>query len=200
MDPKNTNITKVLEKRNPIDFVYLGTILLLLIITLITFFYSTNFIIQNVNKIFYPGEGGNSQALDMTRYSLVEKKLNLPVNTVSTDTTINTQAEKQVTPNNPATTPMLDKKSITLNILNSTKKVGVASVLAKALESAGFSKATTGNETKVYTQTTILIKDSKKDFTPLVEDVVKKSYPNAITATNPESSKFDVVIIISNNT
>src|ERR1035437_4366507 len=133
MDPKEKP-TEELKKIKPADFIYLGVISLFLIIIIILFFYSTNFIASNVNKIFSSNEQKNDQALDAARYSLVEKKLNLPVN-IAGNTAINTPTGQPVTQNVGTTTintavavkPALDKKSITINILNNTNKTGVAS-------------------------------------------------------------------------
>ncbi|MFZ2205077.1 MAG: hypothetical protein WAV23_00600 [Minisyncoccia bacterium] len=80
MDPKDTNITKISRKIERIDLIYLGVIFLFLVITVVLFFYSTGFIVKNVNKIFTESKGEDVQGLDITRYLLVEKKLNLPVN------------------------------------------------------------------------------------------------------------------------
>ena len=205
MDPKDTNIVKALKKIKTIDIVYLIVIFLFTTTTIVILLYSTNYIKENINKIFLQNEEVKSQVLDITNYLLVEKKLNLPVNIINDNPVLNVNnTETQITQNNIPTTenkettkPVLDKKSITIIILNTTNKKGVASILAKALENDGFSKATTGNETKAYASTTILIKDSKKDYTSSIEKIVKKSYPKVVTETNPENSDFDVTIIIS---
>ena len=133
------------------------------------------------------------------------KKLNLPLNTQKEDTPENTNTlivepvippvEDTIIPT-PAPIVELDKKSITINILNSTAKKGVASTLAKTLEDAGFSKAETGNEKKSYDLTTIIVSDAKKEYAPLVLEVVSKSYPKAVTETATGETKFDVMIII----
>ncbi len=41
-----------------------------------------------------------------------------------------------------------------------------------------------------------MIKDSKKDYTKAIEEVVKKNHPKATTKVNPEKSGFDVIIIV----
>ena len=68
--------------------------------------------------------------------------------------------------------------------------------MSTELENAGFSKGTTGDSKNIYPITTIMIKDTKKDYAPLIETVVKKLHPKATTKVNPESSKFDVIIIV----
>ncbi len=203
MNPKDTLQSKELKKMKPGDFIYLGVILLFFIITAILFFFSTNFIVENINKIFKPVETTTTESLNMVNYLIVEKKLNLPINKPRDNQFTNIPTEIPITPTIiippiETVTPIittLDKKSISINILNGSKKAGVASSLSNNLENAGFSKASTGDNPTVYPVTTILIKDSKKEYTSSIQTVVKKSYPKAITKINPETSNFDVVII-----
>jgi hypothetical protein len=203
MNQKDTSQSKELKKMKSGDFIYLGVIVLFFIITAILFFFSTNFIVNNINKIFQPQKITTTESLNMINYLIVEKKLDLPINMPRDNKIIDIPAEIPIVPNiiiSPIETAtpakiVLDKKSININILNGSKKAGVASVLSKNLENAGFSKATTGDNPTVYPITTILIKDSKKEYTASIQTVIKKSYPNAITKINPETSNFDAVII-----
>lgn len=98
MDPKDINPTKLLKKIEATDFIYWGIILLFVAITASVFFYSTNFILSNANKIFSLNEKTDIKALDLTRYLLVEKKLNLPINS----------PEGQANPTAPIVTPTVD--------------------------------------------------------------------------------------------
>ncbi len=197
MDIKDTLQFIESKKMKRADFVYLGVILLFLIITIFLFFLSTSFIINNVNKIFLQNEDGLVQSLDKDKYLLIEKRLNLPKNIPGENPIV-----IPVTPD--ITTPQIeevlvfDKKSVIINILNSTKKAGAASLLSKKLESDGFSKASTGDSTEVYETTTIFIKNSKKEFLTDVQNIVKKIYPAVITELAGEDSDFDVTIIIGN--
>lgn len=204
MSPKETEDTKKFE---PINLVYIGVLLLFFAIITIAFFYSTNFVVNNVNKIFLSDTERNIQALDISRYSLVEKKLNLPVNIPEENTTPETPVTEQaieegvIIPENSlaveevvATT--IDKESILINILNGAKKAGVAGAMSKNMADAGFTNITTGDSKILYPLTTIFIKEASKDYTAPIEEVVKASYSKATTKTNPESSKFDVVIIV----
>lgn len=80
----------MLKKMETTDFIYLGVIFLFFVITVTVFFYSTGFIVQNVNKIFIQNKGEDVQGLDLARYLLVQKKLSLPVNVVDTNTVTGT--------------------------------------------------------------------------------------------------------------
>lgn len=200
METQNNNFLKILKKIKSSDFIYLCIIFLFFIIVFILFIYSTNFFINNINKIFSPGNVESSQTLNIKNYKIIESKLNLPINIPSTTATPTLNENTPATNNTSTTitpkTTELNKKLISINILNSTTIKGIASVLAKTLETAGFASATTGNEKKVYATTTILIKDSKKEYSSSILDVIKKSYPKTLTDINPETSTFDVVIII----
>lgn len=198
MEPKNENNIKISKKIKVIDFIYLGIIFIFIIITVFIFINATNFIVGDINKILQPKEEIDTSVLDLARYSLVEKKLNLPINNPKLDI-LNTTTPTiiPVVNKNNTVIPVLNKKSVTIEIINSTTKNGVASLLSQKLVTAGFSKATTDSKTvKTIGTTTILIKNSMKDYQSFIEDVVKKSYPKAITKVNPETSKFDVIITI----
>jgi len=209
MEEKETKPIEIPKKLESIDFIYLGVLFLSFIIIVIVFFYSTSFIIKNVNKIFAQNNVTDSHALEIKGYSLLEKKLKLPVNNVinnvtltePTPTTNVAPTDTQVTtPTPPAVpeviAPVLDNKTLTINVLNGARKAGVAGTMITELETAGFAKGTTGDSKTIYPITTILIKDAKKDYTKAIEDAIKKNHPKAITKVNPTTSKFDVVVIV----
>ena len=207
METKNNKFSKILQRIQSPEFIYLGIIFIFFVIVLIVFLYSTNFVVNNVNKIFSTTDSGASQALNTENYLLAVKKLNLPTNTAEGNATAPTTATPPVeTPpivetNTPAVVetpqaPTIDKKSITINILNTTSKKGVAAILAKTLENAGFSTATTGNDKKSYNLTTIIISENKKEYLPLLKEAVLASYPKVVTETIANKTDFDVTIMI----
>lgn len=201
MTIKDIKIVESIKKIRPKDLVYSGILALFAVAVVIIFFISTRFISENINKVFSSEGGEGVQALNIERYNLVTKKLGItangsPENTVALATTTPRQEVPTiVTPEKP-TTPTLDKKSLTIMVRNSTIKKGVAGTLAKSLENAGFTAPTTGNESTPYSTTTILIKDSKNDYAPLVLEEISKTYSDATIATTSESAAFDVTIII----
>lgn len=195
MSPFIKNLRNSISGVKPRDLVYPGIIFLFIILVVILFFLVTQFIAKNINNAFSGDVSGESSSLNMTNYTLVTKKLG-----------ISTEVQKESAP--PAPTPteaptttapeveVLDKQTLTLNILNSSTKSGVATTLSKALEAAGFAKATTGNEKTKYATTTILIKESKASFGPALLEEVKKIYPGAVATTTADTASFDAVIII----
>ena len=196
MTIKDMKIIESLKQIHPKDLIYSGILVLFMVIVGVLFFISTRFISQNINKVF-SSEGAESvQVLNLERYQLIAKKLGITVSMSSENTSASTPAapapEVPVVP----TTAALDKQALTIMILNSTTKKGVAGTLAKTLESAGFAAPTTGNEKTPYAKTTILVRESKYDYaTPLLETVLN-SYPGAFATTTPESALFDATIII----
>lgn len=206
METKNTNFLKTIKNMKSSDFAYLGVLFIFIIIVIILFIYSTNFVLSNINKIFSQENTAYIQSLNIDNYKLVEKKLNLPVNSISENPIMQQPIIQIETPKiediPSATVYEFNKQSVTLKIANSTSKKGVALILAKKIEETGFSMAFTENEKKQYTTTTILVKESKKEYAPFIEEVVLKSYPKAITKffkEDPAKVEFDITIIIGIN-
>lgn len=190
MTPSIKNLRDTITKINPRDLVYPGIILLFFILVGILFSLATQFIAKNINNAFSSDTGAESSALNMANYTLVAKKLGFSTEAgVSVATSTSSPAVAVLT------SQVLDKKSLTITILNSTAKKGVATTLAEALQTSGFSKAATGNEKKLYATTTVVIKESKKDYETLLLEAVRKIYPDAV-ATTTTAGTIDATIII----
>ncbi len=203
MNIKDIRIIESLKNLKIKDVIYPGIFAFFIIIVAVIFFISTRFISQNINKVFSTEGGEGVQALDLARYTLIAKKLGLTINTPSENTgqaIVETPAPIPPSPEIPTlattTIPVLDKQALTIMVKNSTAKVGAASALAKKLKDAGFSAPKTGNEKVSTAVTTILVKESKRDYAPLLLSEVSKLYGDAITATTSESALFDATIII----
>ena len=178
------------------DVVYVVVLILFLVAVTVVFFFTTQFITQNINKVFSTANTGNAQALNLGNYSLVAKKLHIDINTPSVNEAPPPTKEMVAV----TSTSALEKSALTINILNSTSKKGVAATLARVMTEAGFSTPQTGNEKKFYTVTTIFIKESKKEYESLILKTVASLYPEvAIDPTREkEDAKFDALIIIGN--
>lgn len=188
-------ILEALKKLKPADFIYPGIFVFFLCIVLVVFFTTMQFISKNINSALAPEESGASQALDIEKYRLVAKRLNIeatPASIVVAQAEIPT-AQAIATNTNAVA---LDKKSLSIVVKNSTSKSGVATVLAKSLEDNGFTKPQTGNEPKQYATTTILLKESKGAYGAVILEVVHKIYPAAIVATTTEPASADATIVI----
>ncbi len=187
----------IISETKPRDFVYLGIIVLFLIIVGILFYLAAQFIAKNINSAFSTDVGGEESSLNMANYTLVAKKLGITIqegasNALSPAATSTLQEPVANTVNE----QVFDKKSLSINILNSTAKKGAATILSQAIEASGFTKAVTGNGTKVYPITTIIIREGRTSFAPALLESVKKIYPSAIATTTTNSASFDVTIII----
>lgn len=197
METKKTKFLQIAKNIKSPDFIYLSVFSIFLITVLLLFVFTTNFIVQNVNKIFTPASDGNTEALDIKNYLSVAKRLNLPVESVAVGVAGGMgTAVQQVLASTTATSSEPTRQSVSINILNSTNKSGSATALSKVLENAGFPKSTTGNQKKRYPITTILIKDSAKTFSDTLKNLVRNSYPKAITTVAPKTAVFDITIII----
>lgn len=190
MAPSIKNLRDTITKINPRDLVYPGIILLFFILVGILFSLATQFIAKNINNAFSSDTGAESSALNMANYTLVSKKLGFSTEVGASVATSTSSPAEAV-----STAQVLDKKSLTLTILNSTAKKGVATTLAEALQTSGFSKATTGNEKRLYATTTVVIKESKKDYETLLLEAVRKTYPDAVVTTTTAGT-IDATIII----
>lgn len=195
MENSEINRIKESKKISKTDYVYLSVIITIITIITIIFFHSTSFLVKNINKIFISNDTGSAESLDINRYSLIEKKLNLPKNN-QVNPVLNTEIEQATPKNESAIEYEGDKKNIKINIINTTTKVGIASVLSKELETSGFSKSTTESNKILSLSTIIYIKDGQKEYRDSIINIVKKSYPKAIVKTNPENSTYDVIIKI----
>ncbi len=204
MNLKNNTILASLKAMKPRDFAYPVIVILFFAIVVILFFSATQFISGNITKSFSADQVTNNQSLNSEHYLLVAKKLGISTSTkdaaeIPAIETISTEAvpiETQSTSTVPLEPVTLDKKSLSITILNSTTKSGVATNLAKALVTAGYGTAKIGNEKKLYATTTILIKESKSGFIPILLEDVKKIYPNVVATTTPETASSDATIII----
>lgn len=188
------NIKNKLKKIDSIDLIYMGVLLFVFIVVLFTFFQSTGFIVRSINKIFTINEDSVTQTLDIERYELVAKKLNLP-KTGSNNSAVEIKTEQAI-PKEVVTTSEDKKISIKINIINTTKKEGAAAMLSKKLEDSGFSKATIESKKTISPSTTVSIKKSLNEFKNQIVSTVKKSYPKATSKVIPENSEFDVIITI----
>jgi len=181
----------------PKDLVYPAIILFFIIIVGILFSVAIKFITKNFNDAFSGTIVTERSTLNMENYTTVAKKLGISIEPQKGDI-VNGSEETTATTTEDfvvETEEILDKKSITIRILNSTIKKGIAGSLAQALEDDGFAKATTGNEKKRYSTTTIFINEAKLGYEEFILDIVQKTYPDAI-ATTTSASDYDVVIII----
>ncbi len=197
MKLKFTTILESIKKMKLRDFIYPGVLIFFLLIVTIIFLFATRFISKNINNVFSYEQSDESGALNMTLYTMVAKKLNLPVMV----------PEKKAPPSEAGiplnmateaatTTEAIVKSAITITVINSTKKSGLAAELAKQLSEAGFANPKTGTGSKLYATTTILVKESKYDYAPLLLETVLKSYPFAIATATSDTADFDATIII----
>lgn len=172
------------------DLVYPVILFVFATIVFILFFMATGFIGKNVNTAFSDDYKNESKSLNMANYTIITKKLGL--NTETKNEVVEAPSEVS----SATTSTVLERKILTLTVLNSTTIDGSAKALATRLESAGFAKAKIGGEKTLYATTTIFIKESRAEFTSLLLEEVQKIYPSAYATTTASSAEFDATIII----
>lgn len=209
MQNKLTGILASIKKMKPMDFVYPGILLVFFAGVAIIFFLSTQFISSNINEVFSTEQGGATQALDLSRYALAAKKLQIPVNTPGNETR-SLEPVRNDGPVATSTTPVaedtptasveqpkapFDKSSLSVAVYNGTKTSGLAGKLKGALENAGFTVKVSGNKAGSYPHTTIEIKASAQPAQSQIEKIVGEQYETTTTIA-PVDATYDVVIII----
>lgn len=197
MEVHETKLIKTQNKIQTVDFIYFGVLIIFLIIVIISFFSSTNFILNNINKIFSQNTEVDSRALDIPNYKLLEKKLNLPINNLNeilddapivVEETVATLPEPEIL--------MTAKELLTINIINSTTKKGAAADLSKILVAQDYPTATTASQKNIAPITSVSLKISTMGYANDIVELVKKSYKNVEILPLDENSKFNVEIII----
>lgn len=194
---KIKNIQNKLSKISKRDLIYPGVIIVFFIIISIIFYVSVKFLTKNINDAFWGGSEVSTTLLNTENYNIIAKKLNIETSNKNTNTsTLNNVSHAEEVETQQPSSPIIDKNSVTITILNSTTKAGLAGALATQFKSIGFEQTTAGNESKAYTTTTIRIKESIATIGPTIIEEVKKTYPNTTIETAPETADFDVTIII----
>lgn len=192
---KINSIRDTLKNIKPKDVVYPGILFVYIVLVAVVFFFATQFISKSINNVFYSTDAGDTEALNLEPYKLVAKKLGIVVSAPKDNEPPN-QVIVNDAPTIATSTPSLDKKAITIAVKNSTTKAGIASTLAKAIEGAGFKKPQTGNEATFYATTTVIMNEGKKEYADILLEVVRKSYPEAISTTTADTGSNDAIVVI----
>lgn len=95
-------------------------------------------------------------------------------------------------------TPAVDKKSLTVQILNGSGTAGVAGKMKALLEEKGYTVSGTGNaKTYDYEKTEIQVKAEKEAFLLILQSDLSGSYVvGSATATLKGTATYDAVVII----
>ncbi len=99
----------------------------------------------------------------------------------------------------PTPTPQaLLRSSLSVQVLNGSGKVGVASKMKSLLESKGYTVVGTGNADNYnYDKTQIVVKAARKDYITLLEDDLSGSYTLGTSAANlKDSTSYDTEVIV----
>lgn len=204
MNQKETGEIKKIKTKN---FMYVSIMILFFLSVGIVFFYTVKFVIHNINKVFTVEKEESIHALNISRYSLVEKKLNLPINepkekdiptkeVAYQDPIVEEVATGDSLEIEEVIAPAITQKDIAINILNGARKAGVAGSMSKEIADLGFTNITIGDSKVIYPITTIFTKDSASGFMTSIEEAVKSLYPKTIIKANTVESKYDLVIIV----
>jgi len=101
-------------------------------------------------------------------------------------------------PEVPAEAPVIERSSVTISVLNSTKTPGLAGKMKNALLAAGFISVATGNQSPALTETVVRMKASLGTLRNEIRDIVgAQQYQFSVEELDPLSEN-DVTIIIGN--
>lgn len=125
------------------------------------------------------------------------------ISKLSTTASPTPEAEVQSTPETTASpvatsSSSLKRDELKLQVLNGSGVSGLASKAKTYLEELGYKDVQTGNASlSNLLESTLAIKDSKKDFSEnLISDLSKKYKVNTETEVLPASSRYDAVITL----
>lgn len=189
--------------------IYPAIIGIFIIAGIFVFAYSARFLSGAVNKAFFvDNEIVESKIIkiDLDNLTKIASKLNIQIretgiNVFSSSSSSSVSSESATSSSSVAsTTPIveLDKKSVKIAIYNGTNKKGVATGLKDIMIKDGFVVSKTGNANGLAGTTTIKIKNSKKDYLPLVKESVLKKYATIEDKEMDETSEYDIIITIGN--
>lgn len=173
----------------------------------ITFFYSAKLLLVDINKVFFDINKDPSSLqiieVNLDQYNLIAKKMNLNVqNREDYREQLQPEIKNEIATSTPSIPEnVLDKKSIKIEILNSTKTKGLAAELKILLENRGFIVTKIGNQPLIEKITVIKIKDAINQSSIYGEllDIISQKYPSTTNQLLEDANEFDAIITIGNN-
>ncbi len=189
---------------------------LFILIALMLFIFSANFISKHINLALEGGEApGSILSLNKSDFEPIKNKLNIEINEsaevnqapaqVNAPIETKTTATETLPIENTGTTTISsapeaitpeERASLKISVLNSTKTSGLAAVLKKVLEESGFVVEKTGNTSPALTETVIKIKKGKEKYKDILVQAVSTKYSVSNFQEIPESDLYDIVVII----
>ena len=175
---------------------------------ILIFIYSAKFLVSSIDKsLSLDIQYASSRIIkiDFEKFYKVAKKMGIEISKSTID-------EQQIDNNNlqettvvATTTPEIipivsevDKTAVKISVLNSTKTKGLAGELKTILENEGFIVGAVGNYDPIQERTFIKIKESRKDYNPLIKKVIEEKYQLADDQALNETDIYDIIIIIGN--
>ncbi len=217
MEDLKIKILSRLKGLEPRKLIYPSISGLFILLSLILFVLSANFVSRHVNRAL-DGDvtAGDILSLNKNDFEPIKNKLNIRITkAVSGEPGAPAEISPSPAPESPAietpasetaasSTPAPEivavtteeKAALKISILNSTKTSGLAAELKKVLEEKGFGVEKTGNYSPTISGTIIRIKTGKEKFKEMVAEAVSQKYPVSGYEEIPESDPYDIVVII----
>ena len=225
ISPLQNTIVNKLKSIKARGTLYPSIVAVFILIVVICFTFAAQFLSENLNKAFVVDEQSIDETLvkiDLENYYLVAKKAGInivvpnpeptpPLNPgpaspkalrgaeESPQTTLAPEAEPATSTQNPPPVIVpVEQASLTIRVLNSTSKQGLAGDLKNDLVNAGFLTVSTGNSPPAKPMTLISIKNGRvsDQLTAELKQIVSQKYDVGEIGTLAEDDAFDVRIVI----
>src|SRR3989338_1686960 len=213
-EDQQKNIIGKLKEIRPRDAIYPGIITIFIALAVFCFILTAQFLSKNINKGFMIDERSIEETLvtvDLENYYLVAKKawINIelpnpelispphPATVASEPASSPPSAPPGDTTPSPAPSPV-ERKQLSIQVLNSTSKQGLAGDLKNDLVHAGFVNISTGNSSTLEPITLISVKSNKvgDQLTEELKQTVSQKYDVEVIGALAEDDAFDVRIVI----
>lgn len=147
---------------------------------------------------------GNSEYIGNISYFIYEEKMNTEVlsvlheNGVKESTAVN--ATKTPEKTTTETLPQLDKKKLSIQVLNATKTTGLAGSFSNEMKQKGFSKVSIGNYKAATTSKTTASKIIVYGLSEKYDEVLKKEFGiNKIERVMKKQGNFDIIVVLGDD-
>lgn len=197
--------------RNNLKFkkiIYPAILGALIVAGILIFIYSIRFLSREINRSFFIDSKiieSKTVKVDRDNLKIISEKLGVRLGEadVSAPSSAVSSLEQSSSASSTASAIIqLDKTTLKISILNGTKIKGVAAGLKDIMTKDGFIVSKTGNlevspplggETS---KLVIKIKNSRKDYLPLVKESVLKKYATIEDKEMDETGEYDIIITI----
>ncbi|HEX8994344.1 MAG TPA: LytR C-terminal domain-containing protein [Candidatus Paceibacterota bacterium] len=165
------------------------------LIILVLFLVSSRTILTLIQNMESDGRSTPISTVDAQSIETVAHKVGIVLDLSATSTPPATVTPGNATPGAATSASITPTPALRIEILNGTGRSGLAGQLKTLFEQAGFAVAQTGNAPATRT-TAVRLKSDAISQESAIMAIVGKQYPGATTEALPDTSTYDVVVVI----